>query len=141
MGAVKVRLIQHPEQLAALLSSPTGPVAKDLYRRGLKVQRKAKLNLQRNPMRVDTGRLRSSIQVQLVMVGGKPVVRVGTNVFYALYVHDGTGIYGPRGVPITPHTAKMLSWKAKSGKRVYAKSVKGMRPNPFLKDAVMAAKD
>lgn len=75
------------------------------------------------------------------MLGGKITVRVGTGVFYALYVHDGTGLYGPKGAYIVPKTAKFLSWKLKGGKRVYALKVRGMKPNPFLRDAIIAAKD
>ena len=127
--------------ISAMLSSPNGAVAKDLFRRGKKVETKAKQNLSRNPRRIDTGLLRSSINTQLISLGGKPAVRVGTNVYYALWVHDGTGIYGPRGAPIKPKTAHALSWKVKGGKKVFARSVKGMQKNPFLKDAVNAAKD
>lgn len=124
-----------------MLSSPNGAVAKDLFRRGEKVKNKAKKNLEREPRRVDTGTLRSSISNQLLSIGGKPAVRVGTNVFYALFVHDGTGIYGPTGRYIYPVQAQYLSWKTKGGKRVFALRVAGMKPNPFLKDAVDAAKD
>jgi hypothetical protein len=126
--------------LHALLQSPNGGVAKDLFRRGKKVETKAKQNLQRAPRRVDTGLLRSSINTQLTNEGGHLSVRVGTNVYYALFVHDGTGIYGPKGSYIYPHSAKMLSWKTKGGKRIYAVRVKGMKPNRFLADAVSAAK-
>lgn len=133
--------IRDKRALQAMLTSPDGAIAKDLFRRGKKVEARAKLNLQRPPQRVDTGTLRSSISTQLLTIGGKPAVRVGTNVYYALYVHDGTGIYGPKGTYITPISAKYLSWKLKNGKRVFALRVRGMEPNPFLKDAVMAAKD
>lgn len=124
------------------MSSPTGPIAKDLFRRGKKVEAKAKANLNnRSPRRVDTGRLRSSITTQLISVSGKPAVRVGTNVIYAIFVHDGTGIYGPKGAYIYPKRKKYMSWKSKGGKRVFAVKTKGMKPNPFLADAVLAAKD
>lgn len=141
MATAGVKHVRDKQALHALLTSPTGAIAKDLFRRGKKVEAKAKLNLQRYPKRIDTGTLRSSITTQLFTLSGKPAVRVGTNVFYALYVHDGTGIYGPRGRYITPVSAKFLSWKLKGGKRVFALKVKGMPPNPFLKDAVMAARD
>jgi HK97 gp10 family phage protein len=137
------RVTHHVDKraLQMILSSPNGAVAKDLFRRGKKVEAKAKKNLNESPRRIDTGTLRSSINTQLLSLGGKPVVQVGTNLFYAIYVHEGTGIYGPKGRPITPKTAKMLSWKNRKGARIFAKSVKGMKPNPFLKNALMAAKD
>lgn len=127
--------------MAALLSSTNGAVAKDLFRRGKKVEAKAKRNLERAPRRIDTGHLRSSIHTELLTLNGVPAVRVGTKVFYAVYVHEGTGIYGPRGTPIRPVTAKFLSWKKKGGQRIFARQVKGMKPNPFLRDALDAAKD
>lgn len=141
MGTAKVRVIHHAQELAILLSSPSGGVAKDLFRRGVNVQNRAKKNLERNPRRIDTGNLRSDIHVQLLSLGGKPAVRVGFNLFYGVFVHDGTGIYGPKGTPITPRVSTYLRWKTKKGGWMYAKSVKGMRPNPFLKDAVVAARD
>lgn len=128
--------------LQAILLSPQGGVAKDLLRRGRKVANKAKRNLNEDfPRRVDTGLLRSSVQAELVSLGGKVAVRVGTNVEYARFVHDGTGIYGPMGTPILPKNGKYLAWRNKAGKMVYAKKVLGMKPNPFLKNAMMAAKD
>lgn len=141
MGTARVRVVHHSIELQQLLTSSAGAIAKDLFRRGVKVQNQAKKNLERSPRRIDTGTLRSDIHVELLSMGGKPVVRVGFNVFYGIYVHDGTGIYGPKGVPIRPKTAKFLSWKSKKGNRVFARQVLGMRPNPFLKDAVSAAKD
>lgn len=141
MSTIKITHIRNPQQLALMLTSAQGAVAKDMYRRGVNVANRAKRNLERAPRRIDTGRLRSDIKPQLLSLGGKPVCRIGFTVFYGLYVHEGTGIYGPKGVPIRPNVKKVLSWKAKGGKRIYVKEVKGMRPNPFLRDALIAAKD
>lgn len=127
-------------------------VARDLLRRGFKVQARARVLLGGgggHPKRIDTGDLRSSVQVQLRALAGAPVVRIGSNRKTARWVHDGTGIYGPRGRPITPKSAKVLVFSSalygsKTGKnrgKVFARSVKGMRPNPFLKDALPAARD
>lgn len=130
--------------------------AKDLLRRGFKVQARARLLLggagPAHPKRVDTGQLRSSIQVRLLEhggSGGSPLVRIGTGLKHARFVHDGTGVYGPRHRPITPKTAKVLvfpsgTYGAKRGKfkgLVVVRSVKGMRRNRFLKDALVAARD
>ena len=126
----------------ALLSDPTGGVVRDLLRRGLRVETQAKRNLGGvgGPKRIDTGRLRASIATQVVRRNGLPAVIVGTNVNYALAVHDGTGIYGPKGRPIRPRRAKRLRFRPKgSRKYVYAKQVKGMRPNRFLANALSAA--
>lgn len=131
---------------AQLLARYREAQTRDLYRRGLRVQARARVLLSGtagHPKRVDTGRLRSSVQVQLRALAGSPVVRVGTNVRYARWVHDGTGIYGPRHRPIKPKRAKALRFKGRRfGKSgwVYARQVKGMKSNPFLEDALIAAR-
>jgi hypothetical protein len=76
------------------------------------------------------------------MTGGQwLVMRVGSGQYYAKWVHDGTGIYGPKARPITPKSAKYLAfkWKKRGNKQMFLKSVKGMKPNPYLKDALPAA--
>lgn len=79
------------------------------------------------------------------------VVAGATNgkVGYAQYVEYGTGIYGPKGRPIVPVRKKFLRFPAKGsatrksgnltsaqqkagGGFVFVKSVKGMRPRPYL---------
>ncbi len=130
--------------MRALLASPRGGVARDLLRRGLRVETQAKRNLGGvdGPKRIDTGRLRASINTQLVTRNGEPAVIVGTNVFYARFVHGGTGLYGPRGRKITPKRAKRLRFRPHgSGRYVYARSVRGMKPNHFLTNALRAARD
>ena len=49
----------------------------------------AKRELQKNPVRIDTGLLRNSI-THAVTKTEQPSVLVGTNVEYAIYVHEGT---------------------------------------------------
>lgn len=149
MAGVRHKLDQ--AALHALLTSPQGGVARDMLRRGLRVETKAKQNLQSEPKRVDTGRLRASINTQAYTLDGKPVVGVGTNVKYAVYVHNGTGLYGPNAKLIVPVNRDALRWatrgrgqaaKRKSGKGgwTFAQSSSGMRPNPFLKNALSAAR-
>jgi hypothetical protein len=67
----------------------------------------------------DTGRLAGSFEIEQV---DDLSWRIFTNVHYALYVHEGTGIYGPTGHPIVPVTAKALKfhWK-KTGKTMVFK--------------------
>lgn len=130
----------HRGELAAILTSSQGAVAKDLFARGKRVEAAAKMNLEKSPRRVDTGELKYSINTQLLSGGGKLAVRVGTNVFYAIFVHDGTGIYGPTGTPIKPKLKKVMVWTNSKGKKVFAYQVAGIEPNPFLANAVNAAK-
>lgn len=129
-----------------LLKGSSGPLARQLLRRGIRVQTQAKLNLGggtgSGPQRVDTGLLRASISVQLTTWGaGDLAVRIGTNVHYALWIHEGTGIYGPHRTRIVPRRARYLRFKAKGMDRyIYRKSVKGIKPNRFLVKALPAAK-
>jgi hypothetical protein len=137
-------------QLQHILKSPNGGVAKDLIKRGKRVETRAKLNLGggtgSGPKRVDTGKLRSSINSNLIVRPEGLAVRVGTNVYYARYVHDGTGLYGPKHTLIYPKHGKVLVWRskiygAKKGKwagKVVVRYTRGMRPNPFLADALPA---
>jgi len=127
----------HEAQLRAFLRSPDGDIAKALLRMGLKVESQAKKNLERTPRRVDTGRLRASIRTVLTTRRGTLVVRIGTDVPYARPVHFGTGLYGPMHRPIVPVRAKALRFKPKGGtKFIFRRSVKGMKPNAFLVDAL-----
>lgn len=57
---------------------------------------------------------------------------VGTVLFtapYAEYVHRGTGLLGPHKTKIVPQNKKALYWP---GAKHPVKSIKGMKPNPFL---------
>jgi hypothetical protein len=116
-----------------MLRSPRGQVARGILKIGKKVERKAK-----RLVPVDHGVLRNSINTELIIRKG-PVARIGTKVKYALYVHEGTGIYGPKGVPITPKKGKVLVFTSrKSGDLVFARSVKGMKGTPYLRNALIA---
>lgn len=145
MATVKATHKLNTAQVNYILHSPAGPAARDLIKRGIRVQSRARRNLGgttgSGPRRIDTGLLRASIHTNLLTGGPFLVMRVGSGQYYALWVHDGTGIYGPRATPIKPKTAKYLKfkWKKMGNKTFYFKSVKGMKANPYLKDALPAA--
>lgn len=145
----KVYHVFNEAQLHYIVASPAGPVAKDLLKRGKRVETRAKRNLAGgtgSPRRINTGHLRASIGTNLLIHGTELAVRVGTGVYYALYVHDGTGLYGPKKTLIRPKLGRVLVFRskvygAKKGKykgKVVVAYVRGMRPNPFLKDALPA---
>lgn len=73
---------------------------------------------------VDDGILKASITTQVE--GNKAVV--GTNVEYAPYIHEGTGIYATGGGITVPWSYEMTNgdWVTTSGQKA----------NPFLQDAV-----
>lgn len=97
---------------------------------------------------VDEGTLRASITHVVDAQPGKITVVVGSPLDYARYIHEGTGVHGPKGTPITPVTRQALKFKwdgpgtstRSKDKRgyVFAKSVKGVKPTPFLADALEA---
>ena len=127
------------DALLRRLFAPGGPVERDLYRRAIRVQTRARQIL-RSAGRIDTGRLVNSITIEMVRRTGVPVARIGTNVSYGRYIHDGTGIYGPRGRPIRPVRARFLVFTPKGQTTpVFARQVRGVRPTPYLRDALPAA--
>lgn len=101
------------------------------------------LNAARRNAPVDTGRLRASIAVEYTREAGRVVARVGSNLEYAIFQEEGTGVYGPRGRPITPVSAKVLRWVPKGGARgrgksryAFARSVRGTPAVHYLRDAL-----
>ncbi len=99
---------------------------------------------------VDEGTLRASIDYVVSADSKSAKAVVGSPLDYAEYFHTGTGIYGPKGTPITPVSKKALKFKweptgggpktkSKDKRGVYFfASVKGMPANPFLIDALQA---
>jgi len=55
---------------------------------------------------------------------------------YGGFLEVGTGIYGAKGQPITPKTAKMLVWEGKGGELIFAKAVRGRPATPYFKPAM-----
>ena len=77
---------------------------------------------------VATGNLRRNIKFE---VSGSQS-RVGAYTDYALFQEMGTGIFGAFGRPITPKRAKFLRFKSKTGKIIFAKSVKGTKGKRYM---------
>jgi hypothetical protein len=50
--------------------------------------------------------------------------------FYGEFVREGTGIYGPKGTPITPKTKEYLRFFI-GEQEFFLKEVKGQKPNPY----------
>lgn len=84
---------------------------------------------------VNTGKLRQSIEATLTERGGIPVCIIGSDVEYAAYVHEGTGIYGPHHQRITPRRGKYMVFEI-NGEMVFARSTSGMRPTHYLTRAL-----
>ena len=83
------------------------------------------LAVEESPYR--TGRLKEAVQTEETPTGGR--VFVSSAAPYAVYVHEGTGIFGPRRQPIRPRTKRALFWE---GARRPVRQVRGQRPNRFM---------
>lgn len=68
-------------------------VLRFLEEAGQHLESEAKKELENDPRRIDTGRLRNSITHQLA--SEEKAVYVGTNVEYGIYVHEGTRRMAP----------------------------------------------
>lgn len=92
-----------------------------------------------------TGNTRSAIHGGVDGVGNEFVIYVAHGSKVGAYHETGTGIYGPKKSPIVPvkrkgsQKKKALHFKL-NGKDVFAKSVKGIKKNPVLMNAVEAKK-
>lgn len=89
MAGETVRVNQ--AELQRILRGRNGPVARDLSRRAIRVESRAKLNASGRPgPRVRTGRLRSSIAWALAEDGRGLYAVIGTNVVYAKWLELGS---------------------------------------------------
>lgn len=84
---------------------------------------------------VDTGRLAGSFQLSPM---GQLAYRVSSDALYASYVHEGTGLFGPSNSMIVPNRAQVLVFEA-GGSKVFARSTKGQKPNPYADRAIKKA--
>jgi len=113
-----------------------------IRRLGASVEREAKLLVGGKIGRMKaeaTGNLGASIGHRIVGKGRGTAAEIYATARYAEWVHEGTGIYGPlkRPIVVRAKRAKALSffWRGKA-MIVRSVSIKGMRPRPFLREAV-----
>ena len=130
-----------------LLRGRSGPVVQHIEGIVRDVRNEAVRNVKR-----DTGALAASHDATVNVYGRLVVGRVGTPLEYGRYLHEGTGIYGPKHTPIRPVSAKVLRFKPgrmigplpagragtspeNRGGWVFARSVRGVPPHPWLVEA------
>jgi hypothetical protein len=66
-------------------------------------------------------------------------VEIYNTTAYLPLLMRGTGLFGPYHTKIVPTAKKALAWKAKLGSgTIVRRSVKGMKPNPFVEEGVAA---
>lgn len=120
-----------------LVRGQNGIAGREVRERGERIKARAQ-----ELVGVDTGRLRASIYVRNFTILGNPAVIIGFGTTYGKYHHNGTGLWGPYRRVIRPRTASALRFTPKgSGLEVFAKYVRGSKPNPFLRDAIPAGAD
>lgn len=79
-----------------------------------------------------TGNLRASITHKVVdEEDGEIAGYVGSNLDYAPYVHQGTGIYAIEG-----NGRKEVPWSYYDGRKGEWQSTKGIKPTPFIQMAI-----
>lgn len=141
--SVKVSVVVHRDRIQAALRDPAGPPAQFTRARCVTAVAFAKASCP-----VDGGRLRNSITYRVSAEATRIVGSVFTNVKYARFQHEGTGIYGPRRAFIYPKRGNFLVFETKGvhgplrrgkkrpakGRRnlVFARRVRGVQPSPFL---------
>ena len=126
---------------------------------GMQAEGNAKLEIENLPRRVDTGLLRNSITHRVI---NENSVVIGSNTYYAVYVHEGTGKYATKGstgdgwwVYVRGSTSSKISAHGKRYTEAQARRVvaflrskgldahmtQGMKPNRFLTNAMQNYKD
>lgn len=133
--SVSIRIDMHQAAIFELLHSPAGPV----HRKVSSVVRLTEA-IAKATAPVDEGRLKNSHTGSVTDEGIRLVGRVEATAWYAALLARGTGIYGPRGRPIKPKKpGGFLVFRGRDGSLVFAREVKGVRPNPWLTNALKAA--
>lgn len=144
---VHVRIHQHEVER---LFSPAGPVWSEVEQtvnRGVAISR--------SMCPVDDGTLRQSIEGRVERRRHQLVGSWGSKLHYALFRHQGTGLFGPRRAMIRPKHGRWLVFepsglrpgpvrkggrgRAAKGRRggvVFARAVRGQPGSPFLTAAL-----
>jgi len=129
--AVSVRVDLHRGEIYRFLYSPGGEVVRGVKRWTQEVRWLAEA---RAPKR--SGHLAGSSSVVMNTHPGFVVGTVSFSARHALWVHEGTGVYG-RGRPIRARSGRMMRIPAGGGYRTtYTRTVRGQRPQPFLVSAL-----
>lgn len=142
----KIRCTVREGDMREFLTGKSGPVYRHVEELGAQVEVASK----RFAPSKD-GHLRSSIMHVESVRGSTVVSTIGSHLPYAIFQHEGTGIYGPRHSYIYPVHGKYLvftpgsssgTWgQASSGSggeataaggKVFARKVRGVPSNPFL---------
>lgn len=144
------------KEAIAILDQLTDQMRKVIVRRTLRKSAREMLQTAKNAAPKRTGALGKSIRFvslrrdrvpTLIPVGIAPVFDVTKNgklnAFYARFVHEGTKDRRPKAVTRKKSKggAQVLAFTSARGEKVFARSARGVAPNPFLLRAFDAAAD
>ena len=121
---MKVEIKNNLADMASMIKDITKDVVTNI---SYAVENRAKENC--GP--ANTGALRRSIQTSVGETSDGVEGRVGTDVEYAPYLHEGTGIYSRTGTG-----RKDVPWVYYSPARGSFFTTEGIKPRPFLSDAL-----
>lgn len=102
-------------------------VVNERLQKGVKEAGKTILSIEKKEAPVATGTLRRTIEFRYRPISAMIFPTSG----YAVFIEEGTGLYGPRKSYIMPKRAKVLAFKV-NGKMVFAKKTRGQKANPFV---------
>lgn len=85
-----------------------------------------------------SGKLKAGVDFSIKRTGDHVELHLDDDAgAYALYQHEGTGIYGPKKRPIRPKKGKFLVWEdPDTGEKIFATEVRGTPGKKFLSRAV-----
>lgn len=106
-------------------------IANNMQEACLNVERTARQNCPK-----DLGILAASITSEVEQTSTEIVGRIGSNMEYAPYVHNGTGIYAKDG----NGRKKPWGYEVKEGKYEGFHWTRGQKPQPFLENAKLSNK-
>ena len=87
-----------------------------------------------------TGFMVTSVRSRRLPGEKGPMIRWEFPADYTVYQEVGTGLYGPLRRYITPTVKQALSWiDNRTGQRRFAKKVKGVKPQRFIRKGMRAA--
>jgi hypothetical protein len=90
MATVRVTNRVNVNYIRTQVARPGGPLENHLSLMAIAVQSASKERIRQAPERIDTGNLINSIQIVIYYRNGMPIARIGTDVEYSVYVHEGT---------------------------------------------------
>lgn len=133
--SVRIRVELDRAAIRRVTGSMDGPVGRAVRE---VTERTARKTRQRAP--VDTGELRASVTTEYEARTTRITGTVWVNARHSRPVQLGTGIYGPSGRPIRPRRAQVLAFPSRGGGgMVFARQVRGQRPQPFQVQALRDA--